>query len=324
MYPIAPKPMGISGRALLLVFAACGAGTAEAADGDGRFVISPPYAPAPEVIPNYEVPQGTLHEFTMDSADSAIYPADILTGETFARSVAVYVPAQYQAGSEAPFMVVQDGVSFYMGTMVPVLDTMIHAGELPAMIVIFVEPGPNAGPTEGQRSYEYDSVSEDYVTFVETELLPRVEQDYGVRLTADPDGRAAMGGSSGGAAAFTMGWFRPDKYRRILTYSGSFVALQGNADYPGGAWEYHESLIAGSPAKPLRVALSASEYDFDMNDDTEHRRNWVAANEAMAAALAAQGYQYRYVFAEGADHVDYAVLEQTLPETLRWLWQGYR
>jgi iron(III)-enterobactin esterase len=323
MNPTAPKAMRIPALALLLFFAACGSGMAETADGDGRFVISPPYAPAPEVIANDQVPQGTVHEFTMNSADSAIYPKDVATGEPFTRSVSVYIPAQYQAGTAAPFMVVQDGVSFYQGTMVPTLDNMIHAGTLPVMIVIFVEPGPNGGPTEGQRSYEYDSVSEDYVTFVETELLPKVEQDYGVSLTTDPDGRAAMGGSSGGAAAFTMGWFRPDKYRRILTYSGSFCNLQSNATHPHGAWEYHESLIASSPAKPLRVALSASEYDIDMNTDTEQMRNWVAANEAMAAALAAKGYEYRYVYAEGADHVDFGVLEQTLPETLRWLWQGY-
>src|SRR5262249_35947627 len=248
----------------------------------------------------------------------------VATGKTFTRRASVYIPAQYQAGTAAPFMVVQDGITLYQSTMVPTLDNMIYAGILPVMIVIFVEPGPNPSATEGQRSYEYDSVSEDYVTFVETELLPRVERDYGVRLTTDPDGRAAMGGSSGGAAAFTMGWFRPDKYRRILTYSGSFCNLHANATYPNGAWEYHESLIASSPAKPLRVALSASEYDLDMNTDTEYKRNWVAANEAMAVALAAKGYEYRYVYAEGASHVDFGVLKQTLPETLRWLWQGYR
>jgi enterochelin esterase-like enzyme len=317
-----PKIRGLALRALLL-FAACDGSLTEAADGDGRFVISPPYEPAPEVITNDQVPQGAIHEFTMESGDSAIYPKDVATGEPFSRSVSVYIPAQYRPGTEAPFMVVQDGVSFYQSTMVPVLDNMIQAGTLPVMIVIFVEPGPNGGPTEGQRSYEYDSVSEDYVNFVETELLPRVTQDYGVTLTDDPDGRGAMGGSSGGAAAFTMGWFRPDKYRRILTYSGSFCNLQPNAAHPGGAWEYHEHLIAESEQKPLRVALSASENDFDMNADGEKRRNWVEANAAMAAALAAKGYAYRYVYAEGAEHVDFGVLQQTLPETLRWLWQGY-
>jgi iron(III)-enterobactin esterase len=323
MKPKASKTMRIAALALLLCLAAGGSGMAESGEGDGRFVISPPYTPAPEVVPNYEIPQGTLHEFTMNSADSAIFPKDVATGEAFARSVSVYVPAQYEAGTEAPFMVVQDGVTYFQGSMVPVLDNMIHAGTLPVMIVIFVEPGPNSGADEGQRSYEYDSLSEDYVTFVETELLPRVEKDYGVKLTEDPDGRAAAGGSSGGAAAFTMGWFRPDKYRRILTWSGSFVNLQTSATYPNGASEYHEHLIASSPAKPLRVALSVGERDADMNYEAEHRRNWVAANEAMAKALAAKGYHYRYLYEEGAEHVDFGPLEQTLPETLRWLWQGY-
>jgi enterochelin esterase-like enzyme len=319
------RALWIPGLALstLLLFATWDSSLAEATDGDGRFVISPPYEPAPEVIANEQVPQGAIHEFTMESADSAIYPKDVATGEPFTRNVSVYIPAQYQPGTEAPFMVVQDGVSFYQSNMVPVLDNMIHSGTLSVMIVIFVEPGPNGGPTEGQRSYEYDSVSDDYVNFVETELLPKVTQDYGVTLTDDPDGRAAMGGSSGGAAAFTMGWFRPDKYRRILTYSGSFCNLQPNAAHPNGAWEYHERLIAESEQKPLRVALSASEADFDMNADGEKRRNWVEANEAMAAALAAKGYAYRYVYAEGAGHVDFGVLQQTLPETLRWLWEGY-
>ena len=299
------RGMRIPALALLLFFAACGNGMAETTDGDGRFVISPPYAPAPEVIANDQVPQGTVHEFTMNSTDSAIYPKDVATGEAFSRNVSVYVPAQYQPGTAAPFMVVQDGVSFYQSTMVPTLDNMIHAGTLPVMIVIFVEPGPNGGATEGQRSYEYDSVSEDYVNFVETELLPRVEQDYGVTLTTDPDGRAAMGGSSGGAAAFTMGWFRPDKYRRILTYSGSFVIFSRARPTRTARGSITRASSRAARAKPLRVALSASENDFDLNTDTEHMRNWVAANEAMAEVLAAKGYHYRYVYAEGAEHVDF-------------------
>lgn len=291
--------------------------------GDGDFVISPPYIPAPETIADPAVPQGTLSEFTMSSTTSAVFPTDIATGQPFDRSVAIYVPAQYVAGTPAPFMVVQDGRAFYESTMVPVLDNMIAAKRLPVMIAVFVEPGPDGGTPDGERSFEYDSVSEDYVTFVETELLPKVEADYGVMFTTDPEGRAAMGGSSGGAAAFTMGWLRPDLYRRILTFSGSFCDLQPNAMYPNGAWSYHETLIAASPAKPLRVALSASENDLDWNTETDTKRRWIDANEAMAAALKAKGYAYRYVYAEGADHIDFGVMQQTLPTTLAWLWQGY-
>jgi enterochelin esterase-like enzyme len=291
--------------------------------GDGNFTIMAPFKAAVETLPNQVVPLGTLKNFTLSSSGSAIYPTDIATHAAFSRNVSVYIPKQYVAGTAAPFMVVQDGISFYRNTMTTVLDNMIYAKKLPIMIAIFVEPGPNENTPNGERSFEYDSVSDSYVKFVETELLPKIANDYQVKFTTDPEGRAAMGGSSGGAAAFTMGWFRPDLYHRILTYSGSFCDLQPNAAYPDGAWTYHESLIASTPVKPLRVFLEVGDHDLNWNSQTDMKRDWLTANKGMAAALAARGYHYRYVFAQGANHIDSGVLQQTLPETLAWLWQGY-
>jgi enterochelin esterase-like enzyme len=299
-----------------------GSGGAISSEGDGDFTISPPYADAPELTVN-DVPHGTLHDFVMNSSDSVIYPKDFATHGDFSRSVSVYVPAQYETGTDAPFMVVQDGISLYRDAMVVTLDNLIDQARVPVMIVIFVEPGPNEGTPVGERSFEYDSVSEDYVNFVETELLPKVSNDYDVTFTSDPDGRATMGGSSGGAAAFTAAWFRPDLYHRVLTFSGSFCDLQPNEEYPLGAWSYHDSLIENTESKPLRVALEAGQNDFNWNTDQDMFRNWLIANEAMAADLAAKGYHYRYVYAEGAGHVDPAVTHQILPETLEWLWEGY-
>jgi len=294
-----------------------------ATDGGHDLVIGPTYVPAPEVAVVASVPHGTVEETTLSSSASAIYPLDIVTSQPFDRAVSVYVPAQYVAGTAAPFIVVQDGISFYRDTMVPVLDNMIAQRRLPAMIAIFVEPGPNEDTPLGERSHEYDTVSDDYVRFVETELLPMLESLYGFTLTTDPEGRAAMGGSSGGAAAFTMGWMRPDLYHRILTYSGSFCDLQPTAAHPLGAWEYHDTLIAAGPVLPLRVALEVGENDLNWNTDTDMHRDWQTANRAMASALAARGYAYRFVYALGADHIDMGVLQQTLPETLAWLWEGY-
>jgi enterochelin esterase-like enzyme len=291
--------------------------------GDGNFTIMAPFRAAPETLPNQVVPLGTLKNFTLTSTGSAIYPTDFATHGAFSRNVSVYIPKQYVAGTVAPFIVVQDGISFYRNTMTTVLDNMIFAKRLPIMIAIFVEPGPNEGTPNGERSFEYDSVSDSYVKFVETELLPKIANDYQVKFTTDPEGRAAMGGSSGGAAAFTMGWFRPDLYHRILTYSGSFCDLQPNAAYPDGAWTYHASLIASTPVKPLRVFLEVGDHDLNWNTQTDMKRDWLTANKGMAAALAARGYHYRYVFASGASHIDSGVLQQTLPETLAWLWQGY-
>jgi enterochelin esterase family protein len=238
------------------------------------------------------------------------------------------VPAQYVAGTAAPFMVVQDGASF-TGRIPPILDNMIDTHQLPVMIAILINPGPGDG-IGSERGHEYDTVSDAYVRFVETEILPRVQSSYNVKLTTDPEGRSAVGSSSGGAAAFTMGWFRPDLYHRILTYSGSFVALGASTTYPRGAWEYHEHLIAENAAKPLRVFLEAAQNDntvanvtHDLDPALSAYYGWLTANSNMAAALKAKGYHYRYIYAAGAGHADGNVMAQTLPEELLWLWRGY-
>jgi enterochelin esterase-like enzyme len=156
-------------------------------------------------------------------------------------------------------------------------------------------------------------------------VLPKISEEYDIKFTKDPEGRATMGGSSGGAAAFTMAWFHPELYRRVLTYSGTFVDQQYPEDRknPDGAWEYHKNLIKKSAKKPIRVWLHVSEKDNGWDRDEASLHNWVMANERMAAELKAKGYEYRYVFAKNAGHTDGNVTRQTLPAALEWLWQGY-
>ncbi|HEX4634915.1 MAG TPA: alpha/beta hydrolase-fold protein, partial [Rhizomicrobium sp.] len=116
------------------------------------------------------------------------------------RHVYVYIPKQIKPN--APFMVVQDGHS-YINRMAPVLDNMIAAHRVPAMIII----APDSGGSDAQgseRGLEYDTLSDRYSNWVEQELLPAVAQKYGVTFTSDPEGRAAMGGSSGAICAWTM------------------------------------------------------------------------------------------------------------------------
>jgi enterochelin esterase-like enzyme len=161
--------------------------------------------------------------------------------------------------------------------------------------------------------------------FIEGEVLPKIEKDYNVKFTTDPNGRATMGGSSGAACAFTMAWFHPELYRRVLSYSGTFVNQQSpeNPASLHGAWEYHEHLIPQSEAKPLRIWLQVGEKDNGWDRDEATFHNWVLANQRMAAVLKAKGYHYEYVFCRGAGHVDHKAVAQTLPEALSWLWQGY-
>jgi enterochelin esterase family protein len=297
------------------------AGTSDpASEGDGNVQIGPSYADAPEFAAQDGVAKGTLHEFTMNSEHSKVYPG--LKGP-YQRKVCVYVPAEYVAGTAAPFIVVQDGLG-YKKSLLPVLDVLIAEHKLPAMIAVLINSGGGDGKGS-ERGLEYDTVSNRYATFVETEVLPTIEAEYHVKFTNDPEGRATMGGSSGGAAAFTMAWFRPDLYRRVLTYSGTYVNQQSplNPESPHGAWEYHEHLIAQSDAKPLRVWLEVGEKDNGFAKDEASLHNWVMANDRMGAALKAKGYHYRFEFAKGAKHVDGRVVKQTLPEALLWLWRGY-
>jgi len=290
------------------------------AQGDGDFTIGPDYTNAPELTPREDVPKGTVHSFTMSSTDSKTYPG--LNGP-YSRKVWVYVPSQYAAGTPAPFIIVQDGGG-YTNRLPVILDNMIHDHRLPVMIAVMINSGGGDGKGS-ERGLEYDTVSDKYTNFIETEELPKIATDYNVKFTSDPEGRATMGGSSGAACAFTMAWFQPDLYRRVLSYSGTYVNQQSpeNPQSLHGAWEYHEHLIPQSDAKPLRVWLQVGEKDNGFKRDETSYHNWVLANQRMAAALKAKGYRYQYVYCLGAGHVDHKAVGETLPGALAWLWQGY-
>ena len=217
----------------------------------------------------------------------------------------------------------QDGY-LYLNRLPRILDNLIAEGRVPPLIAILVDSG--GGDAQGsQRGLEYDTLSGRYSDFIEDEVLPRVAAQTGVTLTDDPEGRATLGVSSGAACAFTMAWFHPERYRRVLSYSGTYVNQQSPPDpaTPRGAWEYHATLIPASEPKPLRIWLEVGEADLHPDDPEETWHNWPLANQRMAAALAAKGYAYRFTLSLGGRHNDQRVLEPTLPGALEWVWQGY-
>jgi iron(III)-enterobactin esterase len=320
------------------------AGAVPPANADGNFIIGPTHIRAPEMIVNPNVPQGTIYRFTMSSADSKFYPGIARDHGTFGRPdptnpaklivttshpapytrrVAVYVPKQYVPGTVAPFIVGADGPDHLLFTA---LNNLIAEHKVPVMIAISI--GNGGGDAQGsERGLEYDTMSGKYAEFVEHEVLPLVEKKCSVKLTKDPDGRATMGGSSGGSCALIMAWYHPELYHRVLTYSGTYVNQQWpcNPATPHGAWEFHEHLIPDSPAKPIRIWLEVGDRDlFNPNVMRDNMHDWVVANERMAQVLAAKGYHYQFVFARNAGHVASSVKRQTLPEALEWLWQDYQ
>jgi enterochelin esterase family protein len=312
-------------------------------DADGNFIIGPTYTTKTAMSVQDSILGGTVIEFTMNSSDSKIYPGIARDANTFGtvdpndpaklvvttshpapytRRVAVYVPKQYVPGTVAPFIVGADGPDTLLFSA---LDLVIAQHKVPAMIAISI--GNGSGDAQGsERGLEYDTMSGVYAEFVEKEVLPMVEAQAHVKLTKDPDGRATMGGSSGGSCALIMAWYHPELYHRVLSYSGTFINQQWppNPQTPHGAWGFHEHLIPESPVKPIRIWMEVGDRDlFNPNVMRDGMHDWVLANELMAKVLAAKGYHYQFVFARNAGHVDRAVKQQTLPEALEYLWQGY-
>jgi iron(III)-enterobactin esterase len=312
--------------------------------GNGDYTVGPDYEIDPELTDRGN-PKGDLFEFEMPLRDSKIFPGTDATLDRRkpvreVRKIFVYVPAAYQDGTKAPLLVTLDGPS-RLELVRNALDNLTIASDperrLPAFIVIAVENGGSDGKGS-QRGLEYDTMSDRFARFIYDEVLPAVLTNEEIKakypniaFTENPWGRAVMGCSSGGAAALTMGWFRPDLFRRLITYSGTFVDQQDDdaaeeADYPLGAWEYHSSmkLIETAEKKPLRIFTHVAEHDNRANDPEETYHNWVMANQRTAAALKAKGYDYRYVFSRATKHCDRKVFEQTLADTLLWMWRGYQ
>jgi enterochelin esterase family protein len=317
-------------------------GDVPSSDVEGNFIIGPTHHPAPEITTN--ALQGTVFNFTMSSADSKFYPGIARDAGTFGtpdptdsaklivttshpapytRKISVYVPKQYVPGTAAPFIVGADGPD---RTLFAALDNLIAEKKIPVMIGISI--GNGSGDAQGsERGLEYDTMSGKYAEFVETEVLPLVEKQCNVTLTKNPDGRATMGGSSGGSCALIMAWYHSELYHRVLTYSGTYVNQQWppNPETPGGAWEFHKTIIPNSPVKPIRIWMEVGDRDLlNPNVMRDSMHDWVVANENMAKVLATNGYHYQFVFARNAGHTDGKVKQQTLPEALEWLWQDYK
>jgi enterochelin esterase-like enzyme len=243
------------------------------------------------------VPRAAIHEHTWDQSE--IYPETI-------RRFWVYVPAQYKPSAPASLMVFQDGDVYLDGDGAfragVVLDNLIHRNEMPVTIGVFVDPGEPEN-----RNAEYDAFDDAYAMFLLTEILPEVLESYSI--TDDPHRWAICGGSSGGNCALTAAWVRPDRFRKVISFLGSFEQIEGGNPYP--------RLIQKTPRKPLRIFLQAATRDLYWNEPIF---NWFSSNLRVAAALAERGYDFRLVLGDGEHSIapgNHAAV--ILPDALRWL-----
>ncbi len=251
------------------------------------------------------VPRGKVEQHTWTSK---IFPGTV-------RDWWVYVPAQYKPEKPAAVMIFQDGSGFVKEDgqiRIPVVfDNLIARGEMPVTVGIFINPGVLPAISPGQqnrfnRSFEYDAVSDRYARFLIDEILPEVRKQH--NLSNDPNDYALSGSSSGGIAAFAAAWYRPDAFRRVLSFVGSYTDLRAGDTFP--------DLIRKTEPKPLRVFLQDGEHDQDI-----YAGSWYVANQSMFSALQYAGYDSKFVVGtEGHNMKQGAAI---MPDALRWLWRDY-
>jgi enterochelin esterase-like enzyme len=261
------------------------------------------YRPHPDSLEKPEVPKGTVKQ--MPRWESRVFAGT-------SRDWWIYVPAQYRPEAPACVLVVQDGQN-YIRSFPAMLDNLIARGDIPVLAAVFIPPGVFADG-RSNRSFEYDTLSDQYVRFLLEEMLPEAEKT--VRLRHDAASRAIFGISSGGICAFTAAWERPNEFSKVLSWVGSFTNIASGKTLREGGHNY-PALIRKTPRKPIRVFLQDGENDLD-----NVHGSWPLANQQMARSLAFAGYDFTFVYGRGFHSNRHGL--SILPDSLRWLWRDYK
>ncbi|HEY3964532.1 MAG TPA: RICIN domain-containing protein [Planctomycetaceae bacterium] len=271
-----------------------GSSVAEANAADAGPKYEPPQIKPDDILP------GTTKQFIFKQ--SQVFPGTV-------RDVTVFIPAQYDAAKPACVYVKTDGFNPREKTL---LETMVATKEMPVTIGVFVRPGDLPAPMQGtlgrrNRDFEYDGVSDNNVRFLIDELLPFIAREYQLNLSADGNDRCVAGGSSGGIAAFTAAWNRPEAFSRVYAASGSWVAFRGGHEFP--------TMVRKFEAKPIRAFLTTATRDME-----NAAGDWFLLDQEMDKALKFSGYDYRYRVIDGPHVTGYM---ENWQEAMAYLWRGW-
>lgn len=275
----------------------------------GSFLLAPlspaqeeSYPVHPDMVKQEGVLEGAIRRGVFE--ESSIFPGTV-------RDYAVYVPAQYDGSEPAALMVFQDGMS-YLKTVPVAFDNLIHAGDMPVTVALFVNPGvvpevSDSALPRFNRSFEYDAADGRYASFLLEEMIPFALED--LEITKDPNLRGLCGSSSGGIAAFMVAWERPDQFRRVYTTVGTYVGLRGGNELP--------VLVRKTEPRPIRIFLQDGK-----NDQNIYCGSWWVANQDMLSSFEWAGYEVNHEWGEGGHNRKHG--NAIFPDVMRWLWEGWK
>lgn len=299
------RRLSVAAVALVLAAATLTARQPPAKDKANAVDESYPVHPDTQAQPN--APKGALTK--QPEWKSQVFPNTV-------RDWWVYVPSQYKPdAAPAAVMVFQDGSSYIKPPLnLPVVfDNLIRRGDMPVTVGVFINPGTDPGKrsakTATNRSFEYDTLSDQYVRFLIDEILPATEKQAHVRLRTDPASRAIGGRSSGGICAWTVAWERPDQFGKVWSAVGSFQNIRGGDRYPG--------IIRKAEKKPIRICFQDGDHDLD-----NQHGNWWLGNLQMEAALKFKGYDHKFIPGHGGHNSKHEAA--VLPDALKWLWRDWK
>lgn len=252
------------------------------------------------VLKAQEAPKGDVTKYSFEK--SKVFPGTV-------RDFWVYVPKQYDPAKPACVYVNQDGIQFNAPA---VFDQLIHKGEMPVTIGVFVMHGRVKATSDQaldrfNRSFEYDGLGDGYARFLLDEILPEVEtktapDGRAIKLSRRGEDRAIGGSSSGAICAFTAAWERPDAFRRVFSAIGTYVGLRGGHNY--------STLIRKYEPKPLRIFLQDGSADQNI-----YAGDWWMANQAMERSLVFAGYEVNHVWGDGGHNGKHAT--ELFPDAMR-------
>jgi len=262
------------------------------------------YALSRDSQPQPGVPTGTVSKHVLP-------PGKYFPGTP--HTYQVYVPAQYDPSRPIAYMIFLDG-SGYAGNGVRapvVLDNLIAGRDVPPMIALFIDPGvmparSDQAQNRYERIFEYDSLTPRFANFLIDEFIPEVARSYNLSKDANDHGIAGI--STGGVGAFVAAWNRPDVFRRVITWVGSFGNFRGADRLPG--------LIRRTEPRPIRVFMQTGRQDL-----VNYAGSWYLENPRVAAALEFAGNDVKIELGEDGHSNRHGA--SMLPETLRWLWRDY-
>lgn len=245
------------------------------------------------------------------TVNDTIIGSDIYPGTT--HTMCVTIPVQADRATPLALYMGLDGI---LCNAPDIIDSLSTCGLMPPTVCVFLQPGVIADGDGGiiryNRSNEFDATDDRFSRFIELQVLPRVDSilradGRGLALSTNSADRMIFGLSSGGIAAFTAAWHRPDMFGKVFTGCGTYVPMRGGHNL--------QAIVRKHEPKPLRIFMQ----DGSRDAWNPLFGSWYEANRVLASALEFAGYDCDFEWDDSAHSVKRS--SEIFADVMKWMWR---